>query len=122
MLYHRNTKKIQSKNVRKFTSRSDVYNYLSSEVFVTEHFVEHVIKTAKATEINYLLAYDIITNYLTDLLYEIDTQITMDKKVRIRGYRYFSFNIGFMISNIKEQYTELLKLNRKEKNNEQTRK
>jgi hypothetical protein len=111
---HNDKKTIQSKNVRKFTSRSDVYDYLSNEVFEKEDFIRHVVKTAKETDISYLLAFDIITNHLTDILYEIDRNITNPKKkVLIRVYGYFSLRIGFMISNTRKQLIELLIKQRK---------
>ena len=77
---HKSKKTTQSKNVRKFTSRSNVYDYLSNEVFEKEDFIRHVIKTAKANDVSYLLAFDVITNHLTDILYEIDTNITSKQK------------------------------------------
>lgn len=120
---HNHKKILVSKNVRKFTSRSDVYDYLSNEVFVNEDFIRHVVETSNANDVSYILAFDVITNHLTDILYEIDKSITKPKtKVKIRGYRYFSLQIGFMISSTRKQLIELFIKQRKENQNEQHRK
>ena len=108
-VYHKNKKTIQSKNVRKFTSRTDVFNYLSNDVFEKEHFIRHVLETAKVNKVSYLLAFDIITNHLTDILYEIDKNIISPKrKVQIGVYAYFYLRIGFMISNTKQKLEQLI--------------
>jgi hypothetical protein len=88
-------------------------------VFEKEHFIRHIIATAKKNNISYLLAFDIITNHLTDILYEIDKNITSPrKKVIIRVYGYFSLRIGFMISSTRKQLIELFIKQRKIERNE----
>lgn len=107
---HNNEKLIQSKNVRKFASRSQVYEYLSNEVFEKEDFIRHVSDTAQANSVSYILAFDVISNHLTDLLYEIDKNIAKPRrKVKIRCYGYFSLLIGFMISGTRKKLTDSLK-------------
>lgn len=119
---HNTKRKILSKNVRKFTSRSDVFDYLSNEVFEKEDFVRHVVETAKANNISYLLAFDVITNHLTDVLYEIDKAIILPKKkVKIRAIGYFSLITGFMISSTRKQLIELFIKQRKQKSNDTKR-
>lgn len=82
-----------------FKSRGEVYEYLEEDVFNKEHFREHITQTAKTLDISYMLAYDIITNYLTDILYELDKAVSDRKKsTRISVHSYFSLKIGFMKS------------------------
>ena len=119
MLFHNDHKRIKSKNVRKFTSRESVEEYLSNEVFLKERFIRHITETAKTNHVSYILAYNIITNHLIDILYEIDKAITSPrKKVLIRVYGYFSLRIGFMISSTRTHLIELFINQRKEKRNE----
>ena len=107
---HNNKNLIQSKNVRKFASRSEVYEYLSNKVFENEDFIRHVSDTAQANNVSYILAFDVISNHLTDLLYEVDKNIAKPKrKVKIRCYGYFSLQVSFMISGTKKKLTDLLK-------------
>jgi hypothetical protein len=90
---------IESKNQRTFTSRKDAYDYLKSDVFNKAEFVQHVSDSAKENHVSYLLAYDLITNYLTDYLYEIDkTIIHKRKKRRFMFKGFFSCATGFMLS------------------------
>lgn len=101
------TEEIKSKNVRKFTNRSEVYDYLEKSVFNEADFIEHVIVTAKANNVSYLLAFDLITNHLTDILYEIDKEIiNKRKKVKLRVYGYFSIAIGFMITSKRKLFKQ----------------
>jgi hypothetical protein len=89
----------QSKSVRTFESRDKVYEYLEQEVFIKLPFSNHISETAKTLEISYLLAYEIITNYLTDILYEVDIAVSDRKKrKRISIHAYFFLEIGFMVS------------------------
>jgi len=89
----------QSKSVRQFTNREAVYLYLENEVFINQDFINNVRETATTREISYLLAYELITNFLTDTLYEIDIAICKQKKkTRIRVFSYFHLDIGFMMS------------------------
>lgn len=119
MLYHSQRKKIKSKNVRNFTTREEVNQYLANTVFNSPHFVSHIEETANKNQVSYMLAYEVITNHLTDILYEIDKNITLPKKkVKIRVYSYFSLRIGFMISSTKTRLIELHKQNKKRKRNE----
>ena len=115
MLYHDEKKEIKSKNVRKFTTREEVYEFLASTVFYKGHFVRHVQETAQQTQVSYVLAYEVITNHLTDILYEIDKAIARPrKKVMIRIYSYFSLRIGFMLSSTQTTLIELRKQKRKQ--------
>lgn len=87
------------KCIRVFNSKEQVYEYLEKDVFVTEQFQSHISETAKTLDISYLLAYEIITNYLTDILYEIDIAAnSKTKKARISVHSYFFLEIGFMVS------------------------
>ena len=110
MIYHNllnyeERENIESKNVRNFTTRIDAYAYLENEVFLKEHFINHISETAKRNQVSYAMAYDVITNHLTDILYEIDKKIVVpEQKVKISIYGYFSLCIGFMISNTKVNY------------------
>lgn len=89
----------QSKSVRTFASREKVYEYMEEEVFVLQEFSQHITETAMTLEISYLLAYEIITNYLTDILYEIDQAVSNRKrKKKISIHAYFFLEIGFMVS------------------------
>lgn len=85
--------------IRVFNSREEVYNYLDNDVFATEQFQSHISETSKTLDISFLLAYEIITNYLTDVLYEIDIAATSSRKKRkISIHSYFFLEIGFMVS------------------------
>lgn len=87
----------QRKTVRKFESREACYQYLETEVFVLQDFIANVTETAMTLQISYLLAYEIITNYLTDVLYEIDkAQSKTKQRSRITVYGYLNLDIGFM--------------------------
>lgn len=94
--YH---KFFRSKSVRKFTSREAVYEYLENEVFIQQDFISNVSETATTLRISYLLAYEIITNYLKDVLYELDTaQAEKKKRTKINVFSYFFLEVGFMRS------------------------
>lgn len=102
ILIHRQINKAKSENVRKFTNRQDVADYMFDEVFKHEDFIKHVTDTSKLNSVSFNIGYDIITNYLIDILYEIDKNITNSrKKVKYRITGYFSLQLGFMISNTK---------------------
>ncbi len=89
----------QSKSVRKFTTREAVYQYLENEVFINGDFISNITETATTRKISYLLAYELITNYLTDILYELDkAQAQKRKRTRINVFGYFFLEIGFMLS------------------------
>ena len=89
----------QSKSVRQFTTREACYEYLENDVFTQDEFISNVRETATTLEISYLLAYELITNYLTDVLYEIDiASVKKRKKTRINIFSYFFLEIGFMES------------------------
>ncbi len=89
----------QSKSVRMFSTKKAVSEYLEKEVFLDQDFLNNVSETAKKVEINYILAYEIITGHLIDILYEIDKAISLKrKKTKIRVYSYFFLQIGFMVS------------------------
>lgn len=113
MIHHnlnsKEQKNIESKNVRKFSTHSEAFDYLEREVFSQEHFSNHITETAKRNKVSYILAYDVITNHLTDILYEIDKAIAVpEEKVKIRAYGYFSLQIGFMISNNRNKLVKML--------------
>lgn len=93
-------KKFKPKDAKsKFKSREEAFDFLRKEIFLTEHFIEHVTETAKHMEISYALAYYIITNHLTDLLYEIDLNLSKPKKnVMVRIYGYCSLKIGYLFN------------------------
>lgn len=87
----------KSKSVRKFKDRKAVFEYLEQEVFVIQEFKNNVSETARSLSISYVIAYEVLTNYLTDILYEVDTTITSKKEKRkINVYSYFSLYVGFM--------------------------
>jgi len=87
----------KSKSVRKFKDRKAVEEYLEQEVFTLQEFKNNISETARSLNISYVIAYDIITNYLTDILYEIDISIEHPKKKKkISVYSYFSLTVGFM--------------------------
>jgi len=66
-------------------------------VFRTIDFERHITETAKTLDIGYQLAYEIITNYLTDVLYEVDKVLEAPrKKRRISVYSYFYLDTGFL--------------------------
>jgi len=89
----------QSKSVRKFKDRQAVYVYLEQEVFKLEDFKRNVKETADSLDISYIVAYDVVTNYLTDVLYDIDKNVKYSKKKKkINMYSYFSLIIGFMVN------------------------
>lgn len=89
----------QSKSVRTFKSRGEAFEYLEQEVFVLNQFSKHITEVAKTLDISYLLAYEIITNYLTDIIYEIDIAASnRERKKKIAVHGYFFLEIGFMVS------------------------
>ena len=101
--------------VRKFPTRADAYNYLETEVFIKSDFVNNITETARVEKVNYLIAYEIITNYLTDVLYELDKAVSSKKGKRISVHSYFYFQVGFMESirnkkNFLEKYFKQLKI------------
>jgi hypothetical protein len=107
-MYIKDLSQDKSKNVRKFTSQSDCYSYLTNEVFLKEDFIRHVTDTAKANNVSYIVAYTVITNYLNNILYEVDTQIiSKRKKSKIRIHSYFSILIGFRLNASKRLYSYL---------------
>jgi hypothetical protein len=110
MYPHLDKELLQSKNVRKFTSKEEVAEYLSDDVFKLPHFIKHVKQTAIDNNVSYLLAYDLITKHLIDILYEIDKNVVMPrKKTRIRVFRCFSLQIGFMMSDTKTMFKKQFK-------------
>jgi hypothetical protein len=89
----------RSKSVRKFTDRKSVIKYLEKEVFHDSDFLSNVSETAKKCDISYVLAFEIVSNYLTDILFEIDQAISSKRKKKIINvYSYFFLQIGFMVS------------------------
>lgn len=82
-----------------FKNIEEVKLYLEKEVFSNPDFIRNVVSAGKKNEVSYLLAYDVITKTLINILYEIDNSITLRrKKKRINVYGYFYLEIGFMIS------------------------
>ena len=74
------------------------------EVFEKEDFIRQVKLVAEQQQISYLVAFDVLTNYLTDVLYEVDKNVSRrKKKVAIRIYGYFSLRIGWMIHSLREK-------------------
>lgn len=103
----------QSKNIRMFKSRKECFDYMEKEVFLRQEFQIHITETAKESKVSYLLAYEIITNFLTDTLYEIDLAVTdRERKKRISVHSYFYLQVGFMVSteNKKMFLQKLIKL------------
>ena len=95
----KNIKFFQSKSVRMFANREEAFKYLENDVFNKQDFLNNVSETALSNKVSYVLAYELITNFLTDILYEIDQATTMKrKKKKINVYSYFFLEIGFMIS------------------------
>lgn len=87
----------KSKSVRKFKDRKAVEEYLEQEVFTLKEFKSNISETARSLKISYVVAYDVVTNYLIDILYEIDETIASPKKKKkISVYSYFSLTVGFM--------------------------
>lgn len=87
------------KSIRTFNSRDKVFQFMEEEVFILEDFSKHITETSRNLDISYLLAYEIITNYLTDILYEIDIAVSdREKKKKISIHAYFFLEIGFMVS------------------------
>ena len=87
----------KSKSVRKFKDRKAVEEYLENEVFTLHEFKNNISETARSLKVSYVIAYDIVTNYLIDILYEIDKSIEHPKKKKkINVYSYFSLTTGFM--------------------------
>jgi len=85
--------------VRKFNSREEAIEFMTKEVFVREHFQEHVTQTANNLNISYVVAYHIITNHLIDIVYEIDLNIkNPQKNVMVRIYGYCSLRIGYLLN------------------------
>jgi len=116
MYPHLNKELIQSKNVRKFTSKEEVKDYLSDDVFKLPQFIEHVKQTAIDNNVSYILAYDLITKHLIDILYEIDKNVAMPKKkTRIRVFRCFSLKIGFMMSDTTTLIKNSIKIRKNER-------
>lgn len=96
-------KEYQSKSVRKFKDRKAVFDYLEQEVFTIQEFKNNVAETARSLDISYVIAYEVLTNYLTNILYEVDTRITSKKEKRkINVHSYFSLYVGFM-ANLKNR-------------------
>ena len=90
-------KQYQSESVRKFKDRKAVFEYLEFEVFKLDEFKDNVSETARSLDVSYIIAYEVLTNYLTDVLYEIDQSIENQKQKRkINVYSYFSLTVGFM--------------------------
>ena len=97
-------KTLKSKNVRLFTHRPEAFDYLVNDVFEKQEFIDHIIKTANYHNVSYMIAYSIITNHLTDILYEVDQRITSySKKSKIRILGHFYLSIGFI-----RNYTKVL--------------
>jgi hypothetical protein len=87
------------KSQPKFSNIKEVERYLETEVFSEQEFIQNVVAAGKTNEVSYLLAYDVITKTLINILYEIDQSITLKrKKKRINVYGYFFLEVGFMIS------------------------
>lgn len=92
-------KLIKKKSKRLFKNRHDAFEFLKSSVFENDLFLKHVSKASKSNQISYTLSYELITSYLTDLIFEIDAiQSKTEKEARIRVYGYMLLEIGFMIS------------------------
>ena len=92
----------QSKSVRKFEDRKAVYKFLEEEVFQLRDFKNNVNETARSLDISYIIAYEVLTNHLTDVLFELDRGIEFKrKKIKINMFSYFSLFVGFM-ENLKE--------------------
>jgi len=114
-MYYQDRAKLKSKNVRKFTSQSDCHDYLSNKVFTQENFIRHVTDTAKANNISYIVAFTIITNYLTNTLYEIDKQVVARrKKSKIRIIGFFSILTGFNLNATNKRINIINTLKRKQ--------
>lgn len=89
--------KLESKS--QFNSYEEAYQYLYDNVFQDAQFVKHVTKASEEQNISYVIAYELISNHLTQILYEVDKAITRSKKKsKIIFHSYFSLQIGFMLS------------------------
>ena len=89
----------KKKSVSQFKDRRAVMAYLEKEVFLDRNFISNVTETATICRVSYIIAYECVTNYLTDIVYEIDQAITFElKKSKISVYSYFFLEVGFMVS------------------------
>jgi hypothetical protein len=114
--FHSDKNRIKANNFNKFKSWQEAYDYLFEDVFTKEHFEKHVALSAEKNKVSYIIAYEVITNHLTDILYEIDKNISYPrKKVMIRVLSYFSLRIGFMISQnkVKKEFNDRMSKYRK---------
>lgn len=86
-------------NVPTFNSYQDAYDYLNEEVFTKEEFINNVSETAELKKVSYSVVYEIMTNHLTDILYEIDKKKKHKRKTsRISIYGYLQLRIGFAVN------------------------
>lgn len=86
-------------SVRNFQTRTEAFEYLEREVFLLPDFQANVQETADALKISYMIAFEIIANYLTDVLYELDqAQAQKKNRTKINVFGYFFLQVGFMRS------------------------
>ena len=88
---------IKEKTSKLFLNKKEVELHLQKEVFNRVEFQNNVDEVSKTLGISNELAKTIITNYLIDILYEIDiAQSLLRKKTRIIIPGYLMFDIGFI--------------------------
>jgi len=88
---------IKEKTSKLFLNKKEVELHLQKEVFNRVEFQNNVDEVSKTLGISNELAKTIITNYLIDILYEIDiAQSLLRKKTRIIIPSYLMFDIGFI--------------------------
>lgn len=88
---------LKSKTSKIFKTKEEVKSHLQREVFSRVEFTNHVSEVSKSLGNSYDVTYTVITNYLIDVLYEIDiAQAKPKKKTRIIIQGYLMFDIGFI--------------------------
>lgn len=87
-----------------FRNREEVAIYLQDEVFVREDFKNNVKEAAEYNKVSYLVAFDVISNYIIDNLELLDQlRSHRRKQSRINIFGYLVLDIGF-IKNINRNY------------------
>ena len=82
-----------------FVNREEAHEYLEREVYSNQEFINHIEETAITHKVSYIVAYTVVTDYLTDIMYELDLNVAKRKtKKRILIHSYFFLSVGFMES------------------------
>ena len=89
--------KLRAKSVRKFSSREEVSDFLYEDVFKFDEFQNNIKEVADLQQVSYIVAYEIITNHLIDIVNEIDKAQASKKNIRILILRYMKLDVRFAI-------------------------